>query len=324
MHPFASGIRSPGGIGFDCEGNLFYTDNQGTWNGTSGLKLLTQGSFQGNPNGNKWYDLPLAKKEMGPRPVEPVSKSRIWIEAQRIPEFTPPPVLLPHVKVGQSASAIAADCSAGKFGPFAGQLFVADQHHSNIARCALEKVNGKYQGVCIPFRTGFQSGIVPMMQAPDGSMLVGETNRGWGSVGPKEYAFERLVWTGKTPFEMYDMKVQTDGFVVTFTEPVDKATAGDLKNYDLKTYSYIYQSDYGSPEVDGTTPTVKSATVAADGKSVRLLVDGLKVGSVHELNVPNLRSADGQPLLHTVAYYTLWGIPGRPPPKPEPVQNPAK
>jgi hypothetical protein len=312
MHPFASGIRSPGGIAFDCEGNLLYSDNQGPWNGTSSVKLLKQGAFEGHTEGNKWYSLPLAREEMGPRPKDPQTKSRIWIEAQKIPEFIPPPLWLPHAKIGQSTSGIFCDRSDGKLGPFAHQLFIGDQHHSNIVRGVMEKVNGRYQGVIIPLRYGFSSGIVPMIQAPDGSVFVGGTNRGWGAVGPKEFALERMVWTGKTPFEMYDMKVQPDGFVITFTEPVDKATAGDVKNYDLKTFSYIYQADYGSPEVDQTTPTVKSATVADDGKSVRLVVDGLKIGSIHELHVPKLRSAQGdKPVVHPVAYYTLWNIPGQ-------------
>jgi len=309
MHPYASGLRSPGGIAFDDQGNLFYTDNQGPWNGTSSLKQLVKGSFQGHPDGNKWYDLPLAKQEMGLRPRDPQTKSRIYVEAQKIPEFIPPPIWLPHEKVGQSASGIICDTSGGKFGPFAHQLFVGDQHHSNIMRCALEKVNGRLQGVCIPLKWGFSSGIVPMMQAPDGSFIVGGTNRGWGSVGPREFSLERLVWTGKVPFEILDMKVQPDGFALTFTEPVDKAVAADVKTYDLKTFRYIYQADYGSPEVDKTTATVKSAKVGEDGRGVRLVVDGLQLGALHELNVPSLRSKDGKPLLHTVAYYTLWNIP---------------
>ncbi|CAA9394471.1 MAG: probable large, multifunctional secreted protein, partial [uncultured Phycisphaerae bacterium] len=225
-HPFASGIRSPAGIGFDHEGELFYCDNQGPWNGTSSLKHLTQSSFQGHPIGNRWYE--LAKGEMGEAPVEPKSGSRFHVEAQRVKQYVPPPILLPHGKIGQSASGIWCDTSGGKFGPYANHLFVGDQHHSNITRCVLEKVNGRLQGVAIPFASGFASGIVPMLQSPkDGSLFVGGTNRGWGSVGPKPFALERVVWTGKVPFELYDMKVAPDGFTLTFTEPVDKATAGD-------------------------------------------------------------------------------------------------
>lgn len=53
--PTCSGIRSPGGIGFNPEGDCFYTDNQGLWNGSSSLKWLKPGSFQGNPTGNKYF-----------------------------------------------------------------------------------------------------------------------------------------------------------------------------------------------------------------------------------------------------------------------------
>ena len=307
MVPFASGIRSPGGVGFNAAGDLFYTDNQGPWNGTSSLKHLAAGTFAGHPVGNKWYD---QAKEIGPRPSEPKSGSRFHIEAKKIEQYVPPACLLPHQKVGQSASGITCDVSAGKFGPFANQLFVGDQHHSNLTRVVLEKINGRYQGVAIPFRSGFASGIVPVIQAPDGSLITGGTNRGWGSVGPKEYALERLVWTGKTPFELLDMNARYDGFELTFTQPVDKATAADAKSYAMETFTYIFQSEYGSPEVDKTRPTIRSATVSDDGRRVRLSIEGLQVGHVHELKLPGVRAAAGNAaLLHPVAWYTLWNVP---------------
>ncbi|HEX8913916.1 MAG TPA: hypothetical protein VF796_16325 [Humisphaera sp.] len=309
MHPFASGIRSPGGIGYDAKGDLYYTDNQGPWNGTSSLKQLKFKSFQGHPGGNKWYDLPAVKAELGARPTDPLDKSRIWVEMDKIPEFVPPPVWLPHVRAGQSASGIAADTSAGKFGPFAGQLFVGDQHHSNVMRVSMEDVNGRRQGVAVPFRYGFSSGVLPLKQAPDGSIWAGGTNRGWGSVGPKQFALERMVFTGKAPFEIHNMRVKPDGFELTFTEPVDKKLAADPATWTFEAYSYIYRAEYGSPEVDQSTPKVTSAIVGDDGKTVRLKVDGMKVGSIHELHCDALTSAAGGKLVHPIAYYTLWGIP---------------
>lgn len=315
--PFASGVRSPGGIGFNAGGDLFYTDNQGPWNGTSSLKHAPFGAFTGHPIGNKWYD---HATNMPPRPRDPESGSRFHLEAEKIRQYVPPAVLLPHQKVGQSASGIACDTSGGKFGPFANHLFVGDQHHSNLTRVVLEQVDGRYQGVAIPFRTNFASGVVPVLQAPDGSLLAGGTNRGWGSVGPKEYALERVVWTGKTPFELLDMKATPDGFELAFTRPVDKTTANDVKSYSMETFTYIYQAEYGSPEVDRTKPTVRTATVSDDGLRVRLIVDGLQVGHVHELKLPGVRAETGNaPLLHPVAWYTLWNIP-----KQEPAPPPAK
>lgn len=304
--PTASGLRSPGGIGFDDKGEVFYTDNQGPWNGTSSLKHLVPGSFQGHPIGNKWYKI---APNMGPQPTEPRDKSRIWEELKRIPQFVPPASLLPHVLIGQSSSGIVCDMSEGKFGPFEHQMFVGDQHHANIARVSLQKVNGVYQSAAFPFRWGFSSGIVPMIQGTDGSFFVGGTNRGWGSVGHKEYSLERLVWTGKMPFEMLDMKLTHDGFDVTFTQPLDTESASSIANYQMSAWTYIYRAEYGSPEVDQSTPVVKSVTVSPDAKKVHIVVDGLKIGSIHQLKVDNLKSQNGQKLLHPLAWYTLWNIP---------------
>jgi len=252
--PTCSGIRSPGGMGMNAGGDVFYTDNQGPWNGTCSLKWLRPGSFQGHPGGNHWYKDAGAEDILGPAPQEPESGSRIMVEADKIPEFEPPCILFPYKKMGQSASGIACDLSAGKFGPFAGQMFVGDQTFSTVMRCFLEEIDGHYQGACFPFREGFNSGTLSVRLTEDGTMFVGGTNRGWGSRGTKPFAFERLTWTGKVPFEIHEMRAQPDGFELTFTEPVDPQTAGNPESYTLQTYTYIFQSSYGSPEVDHTTP----------------------------------------------------------------------
>lgn len=309
VRPTCSGIRSPGGIGFNAKGDVFYTDNQGPWNGTCSLKWLRTGSFQGHPAGNRWYDLPAVKKHMGEKPQEPKSGSRIMVEAKKIPEYEPPAVLFPYNKMGKSAAGIACDLTQGKFGPFAGQLMVSDQSYSTIMRCYLEKVQGHYQGACFLLREGGASGNLVLQFAKDGSLIVGGTNRGWGSRGRKPFALERLVWTGKTPFEVHEMRAKPDGFELTFTEPVDPKTASDPASYKLQTYTYIFQASYGSPEVDHTEPTIKEIRVAEDGKSARLIIEGLQEGHVHELHMAGIRSQTGLPLLHNVGYYTLNYIP---------------
>jgi len=233
----------------------------------------------------------------------------MMVEAKKIPQLEPPAVYFPYNKMGQSAAGIACDLSGGKFGPFQKQLFVGDQTHSTVMRVALEKVKGHYQGACFPFRAGFGSGSLSLLFAPDGSLFVGGTNRGWGSRGSQAYALDRLVWTGKTPFEVHEMRAKSDGFELTFTQPVDPATAGDANAYKINTFAYIYQSAYGSPEVDATTPTITKVEVRPDNKSVRLYVDKLQEGHVHELHLDGVRSAEGAPLVHSAAYYTLNYIP---------------
>jgi hypothetical protein len=105
------------------------------------------------------------------------------------------------------------------------------------------------------------------------------------------------------------MRAHNDGFELTFTQPVDPVTASAVDSYTIETYTYIYQASYGSPEVDKTTPIVKTAIVAKNGLSVRLIIEGMAEGHVHEMHFPGLRSAKSEPLLHPAAYYTLNYLP---------------
>jgi len=305
MIPTCSGIRSPGGIGLNAEGDAFYTDNQGPWNGSSSLKWLKPGSFQGNPSGNKF-----AKPAGIPAPPEVEDKSRILTERLKHPEFIPPAVVFPHGIIGQSPTGIACDPSGGKFGPWENQLYVGEQTHSQVQRVCLEKVNGLYQGAVFHFLEGFEAGIIPLRYDPQAGLLfAGGSNRGWASRGTKPFTFERVKWTGKTPFEIQTMTANRDGFTLNFTEPVDPATAANPASYSMSAWTYIYQAEYGSPQVDPATPTIVSATVSPDKKSVRLKIDGLVRGLVHALDSKGVKSATGQPLWHPDAYYTLNEIP---------------
>ena len=148
---------------------------------------------------------------------------------------------------------------------------------------------------------------MPVRFAPDGSLFAGGTNRGWGSrtVGGKSFSIERLVWTGKTPFEILEMKAIPGGFDVSFTKAIEPESAGKIDSYKIKTFTYIYRADYGSPEVDQTTPKITSVAVAKDNKSVKLMVDGLQEGHIHDLKPEGIRSTEGESLVHPQAYYTL-------------------
>jgi hypothetical protein len=176
-------------------------------------------------------------------------------------------------------------------------------------RVYLEKVNDRYQGALFPFKQGFDSGTLSLEFAADGSLFVGGTDRGWGSRGGKPFALQRLVWTGKVPFEVHEMRAKPDGFEFTFTDAIDAASAEKIENWKVETYTYIFQASYGSPEVDRTKPVIRRVVVSEDKRSARVILEGLAEGHVHEFHFPGIRSAKGDSLLHTEAYYTLNEIP---------------
>jgi hypothetical protein len=305
-----AGLRSPCGVEASPEGEVFYTDNQGEWCPTNKLSQLRRGDFHGHP-----WGIASTKREESkvsyPGDVETVAKPGLLMpEAMRlIPNLRLPAVWFPYDKMGKSAGGFVWDTTGGKFGPFGGQVFVTDQHHASVMRVSLEKVDGEWQGACYPFRSGFQCGIIRAALLPDGSLAVGETNRGWGSRGQKPWGIERAVWTGKVPFEVHTMSATPTGFRLTFTLPVDAKTAADPASYAMSSYTYELHEAYGSAEMDTKPCTIAKATVAADGLSVELEVPNRRAMYVHELHSEGLRSAEGLPLLHPEAYYTLNRLP---------------
>src|SRR5206468_819607 len=141
------------------------------------------------------------------------------------------------------------------------------------------------------------------------SMYIGQTNRGWGSVGGKDYGLQRIVYTGVEPFEMHSMKLTPTGFDLTFTQPVDPQTADKLASYTVKSFTYYYWSTYGSKEVDPRVENVTKVTLGKDGKTVSLNVGGLRSGRIYELRTDGVHNLRGEAVLHPEAYYTLNQLP---------------
>lgn len=304
--PVCSGIRSPCGIGPNEHGVMFYAESQGPWNGSCSLKVLEQGGFMGHPISYNWYEL---APEMGPTPVKPETPSRLEIERKRVKELVPYAVVFPYKRMGRSISGFVVDRTGGKFGPFENQIFIGDFSLGVVMRATTEKVNGVWQGACYPFREGFDTGLLAVQFTPQGDLIAGGTNRGWPVRGPKAYAVQRLDWTGRTPFEIKEIKAMPNGFKIAFTKPVDRSIAQLPQTYQLKTFTHLYRQAYGSPEVDQTEPSVTRSTVSGDAMSVRIEVNGLVQGHVHDFHLPTMQSADNEELLHASAYYTLNEIP---------------
>ncbi len=301
--PWASGLRSPNTIAVAPDGTVFYCDNQGEWVAACKLVEVRQGEFYGHAASLRWH--PTRREEDIPL------KGQRYDALDPKVGVTPPAVWFPYAALSQSASEPVWDETGGRFGPFAGQCFVGEQTKSLIMRVDLERVRGRYQGACFAFRSGFQCGVNRLAFAPDGTLYVGQTDRGWGSVGGKSYGLQRVVFTGKVPFEIKHFRIQQDAIAQTFTKPVDRETAANTESYALESYTYHYWSTYGSPEIDRRPVRIERAVVDADGLRVRLVVpvEELRTGRVYQLTASGVRSRQGEPLLHPEGFYTLNQLP---------------
>lgn len=304
--PWAAGFRSPCGIGTNAEGEIFVTDQQGNWFGTNPLLHVRKGAFFGHADSVPDTTLPGSPvTNPGKLPQEITIAEAI----RQVPGYCPPAVWFPYVKMGQSPTGFRCDLTGGKFGPFDGQLFVGEFVFSGINRVFLEKVGGEYQGACFPFINGLQSASLSVNFLADGSLVVGQSNRGWNSYGNRSFGLQRLVWTGRMPLEVQKMEALPAGFRFTFTLPLGAGSFHQLEGFTGQSYTYLYHAKYGSPEVDAQPLKFQSARLSDDRRTLELGCANLRPGYVHEIELPSFTAAQGQPLWHRQAYYTLNRLP---------------
>jgi glucose/arabinose dehydrogenase len=301
---FSAGYRSPSGIGLNAEGDIFATDQQGNWMPTNPLVHVRKGAYFSHAD-----SLTDMKRPDSPVPA-PEGKQPDGITVaeamEQLPHYSPPAVWFPYVKFGQSPTGLRCDETGGKFGPFEKQLFVGEFVLSGVNRVYLEKVGGEYQGACFPFINGLQSAVLAVNFLKDGSMVVGQSNRGWNSYGNRPFGIQRLVPTGKIPLEVKKLEALKDGFRFTFTRPIKAAKWVQTK---AQSYTYLFTAKYGSPETDTVPLQLSGWQLSKDGITLTVKCANLRPGYVHEFELPVVHSQDGSPLWHRLSAYTLNRIP---------------
>ena len=308
LSPVASGLRSPAGVMMNSAGDIFYTENQGDWVGSGRITHLEKGDFAGHASSLVWSNEPGSPMTTQITDV-PDNSEPMYKAAEKVKNLKLPAVWYPHTLMGISTADMIEDVN-GNMGPFfKGQYFVSDQGHSKVMRMMLEKVNGQYQGICFPFREGWQSGLLRLSWGNDGSMFGGMTSRGWGSTGKDLFGLQRMLWSGETPFEMAEVHAMSDGFEITFTKPVDVSTAIQSANYDINSFNYQYHHFYGSPVIENKSHVIKAILISDDHTKVRLVLDEARRFYIHEIKPKGVKAANGELLLHDVGYYTLNNIP---------------
>lgn len=291
--PFASGLRSPAGLGISPNNELFYTDNQGDWVETSTLHLLQEGKFYGHP-------VPL--RDHPDFTIDKIRNNKT--NFKMFDDMREKPVVwIPYVEVANSPGNPEWDVTEGKFGPFKGQIFIGDQTQSNIFRVIIDKVNGKYQGAVINFIDGFQSGNIRLKFDQLGQLWVGQTARGWGAKGSKPFGLEKVVWNGDMPFELLSMNLTKTGFKLTFTEPLQEEVVL-AKDFDVYEYNYLYSSNYGSDKHNKKDLPISKVTVSADKMSVDIDLP-LTKGKIVVVDFAKLLNFKGEKTSVSTVFYTL-------------------
>jgi hypothetical protein len=280
----AGGLRTPNGIGWGPDGDMFATDNQGGWLPSSKLVHIKQDRFFNH------YTNPD-----GPFDSRPVTKPVLWLPQNEIANSPSTPFQLTD-------------------GPFAGQMLFGDVTYGGIQRAFLEKVGGEYQGAVFRLTQGLEAGVTRISVGPDGALYAGGLGAGgnWGQEGKLSHGLQKLTPNGTDAFDIRALRAVPGGFELEYTQPVSTETAANLAGrYKIKQWRYVPTAAYGGPKVDEESLTAQSATLSADRRTVTLTIPGLKADRVvHVRSARPFSATDGKQLWSTEAWYTMNQLPG--------------
>lgn len=292
-----SGHRTPNGVSEGPHGLILTGDNQGAWQPSNKLNVLTPGAFYGH------YNNITHKNAAYPQGGFP----GIFDTAP----YTQPALHLPQGEIANSPAQVVVI----RDGEFSGQMWITDVKYGGLRRAWLEQVDGVWQGGALQSSHGFEVGTNRLIYAPDGSLIMGGTGATdtWAWTDPKTkkwttYGLQRLKPTGKTAFEVRKVSATRTGFKVDFTRPVALDQLRDKKRYILMQWHYAPTVEYGGQKVDREGLDVSAIRVSIDRKSVEIDVPGLKEDRVVYLNM-NLKSAANEPIWAAEVWYTMNRIP---------------
>jgi hypothetical protein len=294
------GHRTPNGLGFGPEDEMFVIDNQGDWTPANELNHVQRGHFYGfyqKHNPPEAYAAPF-------QPADRKDPSAVVTNAA---------VLLPQDEIGNSPTQPLLFPPGSRF---AGQLAMGDMRYGGINRIYLEKIGGVWQGCAMRFTQGLEAGPNRICFGPGGSLFVGGIGgrhaSTWNWVNPDGQptfqGLERLDPTGEPVFEIESMRAVPGGFELHFTEPVRTSDLESPASYRIRQWTYRSTPAYGGPKVDEGDLTVNKAVALPGGKAVRLGIDGLKQGYCVRLRCDPV-AASGRAIWSGEVWYTLNRLP---------------
>ncbi len=273
----ARGFRHPNGLGVGPGDEVTVADNEGNWVPSSKIDLVREGGFYGF----------LGNAKEAP--------------AGLVPDR--PLCFIPKV----------ADNSCGGQTWYTGDLW-GDYHrggmlHFSWGRCTLhavlrDRVGDLWQAATVRFPgLTFLAGPAEGAFHPvDGQLYVVGLD-GWQTAAAADGSFQRVRYTGKPVAMPESFHAHEDGVAVSFTRPLDPATAADPRSYRVERWNYRWSSTYGSfhlspdqPDRIGHDPVkVETVQLLPGGKGVFLRMPGLR--PVDQLHLhTDLQAADGKPL----------------------------
>ena len=294
LSAYAGGLRSPNGANADpATGEIFVTDNQGSWLPASTFMRIRKDRFYGHRQSTPDLD-----------PDGNVLGTNAANFAESLP-YDPPVAWLPHGTVRSSPSQPIM-VPQGQ-GGFAGDWLIGDVNNEGLVRVALDRVGEECNGAVFRFGMGMgYAAVNRMAEAPDGSIVIGTLTRIGGNWpgGDKSPLFRLRAKDQPAAFDIKAVRALADGVELEFTQPVNPDSVSPA-HFRVKSWQYIRQKEYGQGRQPDETRAVLAAEVSDDRKRVRLILSGLTKDRVLHIKADGIPSSGGKALWNNESWFTL-------------------
>ena len=222
----ATGFRAANGVCLNPDGTFFLTDQEGFWMPKNRINLVERGGFYGNMWG--YHDVTDPSDAAMKQPL-------CWITNA----FDRSPAELLWVDERQlgAAEGIAAE-----------PLLRLRQGLRGAAREGRRPDARRHVRSCRCRR--FPTGVMRGRFHPDNGQLYCCGMFAWAGNQTQPGGFYRVRYTGKPVHLPVGLNAKKSGMAITFSGELDPKTAGDPKNYAVKTWSLKRSEQYGSKHYD--------------------------------------------------------------------------
>jgi hypothetical protein len=279
LEKVAGGLRSPNGCGLSPSGEMFVTDNQGSWLPSSTFMLIKPGKFYGYrqspPQAPNWAE------------GLPYERPTAWLDHGNLRESPTQPVYVDK-------------------GRYQGDWIFGDVTSPGLVRVSLDLVDDTYNGSAFWFAKGTGSAAINRLAwGKDGALYIGTISTigsNWPG-GSKKPFYRMALKATSSVFDMRTVRSLADGVEILFTEPVD-ANSIATGNFTVNQAQYVRQAGYGLGKSTPEKRTVSATELSTDGKRVHLVIAGLKEDFVTYIKTGNVKSVSGAALWNNEVWFT--------------------
>jgi len=220
---FATGFRTPNGMGLLPGDRITYGENQGQYVPAGKISFVEQGKWYGGAVNSSAKDrVPELPLIWLPQDVDNSCGAQLWIDDSR-------------------------------FGPYANQLMHTGCGNGTAMMVFIDEQAPTPQAAVQPFPFKFESGVMRLAINPTDGQVYLTGTRGWGVDVQKDGCLQRIRYCGAVEPLLVEVSTNKDSITLHFDSAIN-AAALNAAAFKVSAWNYKRTSAYGSKDYKPSAP----------------------------------------------------------------------